>query len=208
MKAHWAQALVQELRQVDREEAPHGLYGLRKSRQADARLPNLAHIFVAPPIGLLKRLGAGLQGGQRGNGVSMDGFRFCMEGPRCVSIGIETYADTKVREFGDSFRLDKRSLPADRPPPDLRKLLPALVKRLSPESMRWASERRASSFGLLFIGHFAKQKDLLALIQPVTVPEYLSKHALLYRGDIWQDGYGRDFWSTLQLWYVEQPQKA
>lgn len=197
MKTHWAEAIVQELRQVDREEAPHGLYGLRQSRQVGARLPNLAHLLVAPPIRLLKRAGVS----QRSDSISAEYFSFGAEGPRNVLVDIETHADTKVREFGDTFRLDKRSRPTGRPAPDLQRNLTVLSKRLQENH-----GRETYSFGLLFIGHFAKRKDLLALVQPVTAPEFLERHALLHCGEV--DGYGRDFWSAIQLWYVEQPPKG
>jgi hypothetical protein len=195
---NWAQSIVRELRLVDGEEAPHGLYGLRQARKVGPKLPKLSSILVDPPIRLLKRM----QVAQHGNYLRKDHLSFGVDGPRNVLVDVETYADTKVREFGDTFRVDKRSAPVGRCLPEFRTLLPRLSKRLSADHGRWTY-----SFGLLFIGHFAKEKDMSSSLQPLISPDFLGRHVLNYVGDTWKDVHGRAFWSCVHLWYIEQPQK-
>lgn len=128
---------------------------------------------------------------------------FGVEGLRNVLVDIETYADTKVRRFGDVYRVDKQVSPATKPPPDLRTLLPRMSKR--------RSEKRGKeiySFGTLFLGHFTKERELHSFLAPVTAPEFLLRYGMLHRGDCWHDVHGRDFFSTIQIWYVEQQPKA
>lgn len=196
MNTHWAQALVQELRKIDGEEKPHGLYGLRDSRRVGPRLPKLASVLIASPIGLLKRIGVA-----PGGGLSSHVFSFGVAGPRNVLINIETHADTKVRAFGDTFRLDRHTSPPNRPAPDLRTLLPKLSSRLIQ-----TREECPYSFGLPFIGHYSKLRDLSAFLAPVQEAAFLERYSLRNHGDTWQDGHGRSFWSTVQLWYAEQEQ--
>ena len=198
MTPHWARALVQELRKIDAEEKPHGLYGLRGSRRVGPRLPKLASLLVAPPIGLLKRIGVA-----PGGGLNSQTFSFTVAGPRDVLIDIETHADTKVRAFGDTFRLDRHTSPPNRPAPDLRTLLPKLSSRLFQ-----TREEYPYSFGLLFIGHYSKQRDLSAFLAPVVEADFLERYSLRNCGDTWQDGHGRTFWSTVQLWSAEQEQET
>lgn len=199
MNSHWAGRLVFELRQVDRDEAPHGLYGLRENRRQGDRLPKLPFILAAPPIRLLRRIGVTQHVGE----PAADSLGFGVEGPRNVLLEFFSYADTKVRRFGDTYRLDKQGEPFDRAVPDLKSGLARLGRRVLEKHGRFTY-----SFGLLFIGHFSRERDVGGFVDDVCATDFLRKHGFLHVGESWADVHGRDFWSTLHIWYVEQPQKA
>ena len=195
MKRHWSFALVEELKAIDAEEGPHGLYGLRESRRTGDRLPKLIPILEAPPIRLIRRIGAA----QHTGSPSATYISFGVDHQRTVLVDLEDYADTKVRKFGSTYRLDKQSDVPARNTPDFGTLLPRLAKRVSENH-----GNMTFSFGLLFIGHFAKQKDLHSFLDPFTGDEYLLRYGLGQAGDSWSDAHGRDFFTAIRIWYVEQ----
>jgi hypothetical protein len=195
MSSHWSDSLVDELKRIDAEQAPHGLYGLRDSRRASDRLPKLLHILEAPPIRLFRRLGVAQHTGR----PSADYMSFGVAGGNTVLVDLVDYADTKVRQFGDSFRLDKHTSIGGRPLPDLRTRLPRLGKRVLENH-----GNATFSFGILLIAHFSKERDLRSYLEPFVSPEFLLKHGLRLSGDSWLDVHGRGFFTSIHLWYVEQ----
>jgi len=201
MPSPWPTALVEELQKIDREETPHGLYGLRRARQTGPRLPKLISILTSPPIRLVQRTGGALAPRRSAN----DTLSFGLDNARQVRINLFDYADTKVRKFGNAYQLDKQTSVSHEPPVDLISELPKLAAKAR---VNYGTKSPPYSFGLLFIAHFQKEKDSLALLEKAISPQFLNRYGLSRLAAAWDDTHGRHFHTTIHLWYIEQPAKA
>lgn len=87
----WQQELISELRQIDAEQTPHGLYGLQAELSSTDRplSPGQAFGHSTPRTNLVRRLRGVAIGKPRYSGI---GFRL---GPSQIFLTIETVALTK-----------------------------------------------------------------------------------------------------------------
>jgi hypothetical protein len=196
---HWATSIVSKLREIDREESPHGLYGLRHARKTGERLPKLSSILIGPSIRIVQRIGGALHPGSRFS----DSVSFGIKEPRTINIRFSSYADTKVRKFGNEYRLDSKTKVAHEPVPDFGSEVPKLA-----EAARgyYGKLDCARSFGILFIGHFQKERDSVALLEKAISPKFIERYGLSHTHTAWEDIHGRGFISMIHLWYIEQPE--
>lgn len=189
--------MAEELRRVDRDEAPHGLYGLRHARQKGERLPKLPAILTGPGVRLVQRIGGSLHAGRPGS----DCFSFGLGGARTVVIRLRSHADTKVRRFGSAYRLDKKTDILHEPVPDMASEVPKLAQYVRADHGRFVY-----SYGILFIGHFGAERDGLSLLGRSVSPEFVARYDLTHVASSWRDAHGRDFCTMIHLWYAEQPE--
>ncbi len=196
MDRHWANATIEELRALDREEAPHGLYGLREAYQTKTWLPKLSAVLNEPRVQFARRLG-GASPPTRFHGDALS-----LELPgQSVELKLRDYADTKVRKFGSAYRLDNASR-VHHESPSLPRELPKLAKRAR-EARKPSSIAR--SFGYLLIGYFRRERDGVELCHQATSPAFLERYGLAYIAESWPDIHGRDFQVMMSLWHVDQP---
>ena len=123
MNQTWPMRLLDQLELVDAQEAPHGLYGIRRAYAPEGKLPSAAHVLASPgKVGLLTKCGFS------GRSTSPDSHILSFtSGGETVSLQILDYATTKVRQYGSAFRLDKRHVKQPREPAwDLNTLVPKL----------------------------------------------------------------------------------
>ncbi|WAC21340.1 hypothetical protein OVA24_08070 [Luteolibacter sp. SL250] len=188
----WQEQLVAELRAVDREQATHGLYGLREAMKKGNRLPFLATLlFEKPPeTNLLQRLG--MEG--RGSSYSETASFTLTDGMR-ADLEILTHASTKVRHYGDSYVLDRAHGKKSAIHPDLESIVPKLA------AGRGYSAKRMNA--LLFITHAPTERQLKAGLGRAITPEFMDRYQVSLVFDIWEDIYRRGFHSGIFLWTAE-----
>ena len=188
MKLCWQKPLLDGLEALDRQEGPHGVYGIRQAYSAKERLPSLAHLFSSSgQTNVLRPIG--LQGIQSRFGS--DDLRFSAEGGECVSLQVLDWATTKVRHYGSTYRMDGHHGKEPRTP-DWE--LESLVPRLSSRS------RGVLTMGILLVAHYASAKELQSLLGRSARPEFLKRYEVAHFSRGWGDRYGRDFQTAVHLW--------
>lgn len=185
MNPTWPARLLDQLENVDRKEAQHGLYGIRHAYAPEGILPSAAHVLSAPDkAGLLKKCGFG--GGTTRPGNDLLTFT---AGREAVSLQVLDYATTKVRHYGSAFRIDKRhGKPSREPSWDLESLVPKLRRD------RWGT------YALLLIAHYTLAREIESVLGKSVDPAFLDRYALAHEGREWEDRYGRGFRTALHLW--------
>lgn len=189
----WQEQLVAELRAVDREQSPHGLYGLREAMKKGPRLPLLATLlFDKPPeTNLLQRLG--IEG--RANSYYSETACFTLPDGTRVDLSILAHASTKVRHYGDSYVLDRVHGKKGPAHPDLESVVPKLG------AGRGYAAKRMSA--LLFIVHAPTERQLTSVLGRAATPEFMDRYRVSLVSDIWEDIYRRGFYSGIFLWTAE-----
>ena len=185
MSQSWPIRLLDQLELLDTEEAPHGLYGIRRAYAPEGPLPTAAHVLGSPRLaGLLRK--CHLQGpSPRPNS---DTLTFTAGGEE-VWLQVSAYATTKVRHFGSAFRLDKHP---GRQPQEPRWDLESLVPKLRRD--------RYQTRSLLLIAHTVNPREVEAVLGKTTDPAFLDRYVLTHLTREWDDRYGRGLHTGLHLW--------
>ena len=91
----WQQQLIDELRAIDREQAPHGLYGLRDAMSPGPQLITRSELFGGdiPSTNLAGRLG----GTASNSRVRDDSISFRLPSREHVHLSIVDFASNKIR---------------------------------------------------------------------------------------------------------------
>jgi len=188
MNESWQIRFVDGLEALDREEAPHGLYGVRQARSDGSRLPGLAHCLSASGrTGFLRR--NGFRGSQSPFGLGR--LNFTTEAGKQVVLEVLDYATTKVRHYGSAYRLDEHhGKPPKQPLWDLEILVPKLSTRRHADRIR----------GILLIVHYRHEREISDVLGRTTGAGFLDRYELLHVARGWEDRYGRDFQTVVHLW--------
>ena len=204
-QAMWQDEYLDEIRKLDQEQAPHGLYGMREMlanefrKKGEKHLPPLSKLLGSKgtKTGIARRLdwGAGDNYCWRFGKTSEEGFFFTLPGGGSVHLRLETHASTKVRHYGDSYVLDKvhGKKPAESP-----EFLESAVPRVRKEA------RSAVGVpGLLFIAHIHTPRGFTELLGKTSDECLLERYGLSYHSRTWEDIHGRGFHTGLFLWVAE-----
>jgi hypothetical protein len=186
MSTYWPIQILDALEALDREEVPHGLYGLRQAYASKRRIPTLAHLFSSTgKASILAR--NGFEGIQT-RSTSADIY-FSTGGGESVGLHVLEYATTKVRHYGSTYRLDKHYAKKSKDPNwELESLVPKL------------SKNRISTRGILLLAHFQNNEQLEKVLGRSTEPDFLSRYHVTHTVREWQDRFGRDFRTAVHLW--------
>jgi len=101
----WQTQILDEIEELDTREVPHGLYGIREAHAIAGRLPTLAYLFTAPGATNLCQT-VGVQKGRPRDRFA-DYISFNASSEERVTLQILDFATTKIRKFGDVYRLDE-----------------------------------------------------------------------------------------------------
>ncbi|QYY36441.1 hypothetical protein [Ruficoccus sp. ZRK36] len=189
---NWPATLFSGLRKLDKQEAPHGLYGLRKKHSWPNRLIPLYQLYG----GKIPEADLGKQCGWEVHWKTTDRIIFRLESDEYLDLHLHTQASTKVRCFGDTFRLDKQH---DKEPIDLAKRVLKLAPKLHTESNLYRPYQ-----GLLIIAHAPGERDFEKHYQNPLNPDFLNRYHLSHHRTVWKDMHGRNFFTGLFLWAHEQ----
>ncbi|WP_193211446.1 hypothetical protein [Luteolibacter marinus] len=209
----WQSDLLAEIQQIDHEQVPHGLYGLPDLLKSGTRFQPLARILGGRLFGdaqhleldLAKRLGWKTRYAKQAS------LEFVLPTTLEVSIEIETHASTKVRQYGDSYHVDKahgkgRPLGSNQIekwisklpkrargglPPELLKLLDSL-----PPEKRGNPKSRCN----LLVAYVPRETDFTTLLEGATDPDFLARYGVSFAERRWEDPHQRGFWTGLFLW--------
>jgi hypothetical protein len=185
MNQSWPIRLLDQLELVDAQEAPHGLYGIRRAYAPEGPLPSAAHVLGSPRMaGLLQKCRFSGRSPKPGSDV----LSFTA-GSESVSLQILDYATTKVRHFGSAFRLDKHPGRQPREPRwDLESRVPKLRRG-------WYG-----TSGILLIAHTVSARETEGLLGKTADPAFLDRYVLTHHIREWDDRYARGFRTALHLW--------
>ena len=186
----WQDDYLLEIRKIDRDQSPHGLYGLREALSPGKGLLSHAKILGGqiPETNAAGRLGWG-QRPPIGETI-----RFTAPLSVEVSLEIESHASTKVRHFGNSYLLDKvHGKKVEEGSGILESAVPKLAK-----SARTYGGR--GTLCLLFIAHVPSPGRFDRLIGKAGGEAFLNRYNLTLHSLVWKDIYGRDFHTGLFLW--------
>ncbi len=193
MKLCWQILLLDCLESLDRQESPHGIYGLRQAYSTNGRLPTLAHLFSSAGSTNILRP-CGLKGKQ--SRYDSDDLRFGLVTGECISLRVLDYATTKVRLFGSAYRLDDhQTKKSEQPNWDLESLIPKLP----------ASSQGALSMGILLVIHYPLG-EIMSVLGRSTNPEFLSRYQVAHFDRLWEDRHKRGFQTALHLWTPQTQQ--
>ena len=198
MKIDWKKSLIESLKGIDRDQAPHGIYGMRQAYSSTKRLPSFQTLFCSPEC---RRVF--IDHGFNHLRNDKKGLHFDLEGGTKVALYIADFADTKVRKFGSSYLLDKKNRKETLDEfSKLEKVLPKL----------WKEDNRAfsSSNGLrsyLLIAHFQKKNEFEKIVTKVSSREFLERYRLSFLSEMWEDKYNRGFFTTISIWNCSSPDR-
>jgi hypothetical protein len=179
MNQPWPIRLLDQLEILDTDEAPHGLYGIRRAYAPEGPLPTMAQVLGSP-----RKVGLPAKCGFAGRAHGWENLSIAT-GSAHISLRILDYATTKVRHFGSAFRVDRNPGKASKEPAwDLMTLLPKL----------------RGSHALLLVAHTATVKEIETVLGKTTDPAFLERYALDHHAREWDDRYGRGFRTALHLW--------
>jgi hypothetical protein len=187
MNPTWPQRLLDQMELLDTDEAPHGLYGIRRAYAPEGPLPTMAQVLGSPrKVGLQARCGFG------GRAHGWENLSIVTDSAH-ISLRVLDYATTKVRHFGSAFRVDRNPGKASKEPAwDLESLAPKLHGRDA----------------LLLIAHTATAKEIEAVLGKTTDPAFLERYTLEHHTREWDDRYGRGFRTALHLWVARSDRDA
>ena len=191
----WQDALLTAILEIDREQAPHGLYGMRHALSGSDR-----------PIPFAKLLGGNMLSpnvperlGFKPETARWDSFSFSISDEDRVLITVDTVATIKIRKFGPTYRIDRHhgKHPAKR------------------EDEPYVSEKMLSRLGrsaldigcYLLIAHARDKDEFAILLGEADRPRFCERHKLSYHCREWLDRYNRGFYSGLFLWSQCEPPK-
>ena len=195
-KCDWAESLFEVLIAIDRDQCPHGLYGIRRALTPDdsSVLLPYGRAFTRK---LFDRLFAQHSIERRRFSDHPPSFVFFHDGAMQTKVMLTIWDDatTKVRKFGKSYRLDSGASKAGRDSRDeLRKLLPKLHRAVGDPGGKDGSAHDAR--GILLIDHFTGQH----LRDDFPDHEFLQRYDISYLSRTWNDRYDRGFKTSLHLW--------
>ena len=183
--------LLDCLESLDRQESPHGIYGIRQAYSTNGRLPTLAHLFSSAGSTNILRP-CGLKGNQ--SRYDSDDLRFGLETGECISLQVLDYATTKVRLFGSTYRLDDhQAKKSEQPKWDLESKVPKLS----------GSSQGALTMGILLLIHYASGSEIMSVLGRSTSLEFLSRYQIAHFNHVWEDRYKRGFQTAIHLWTAQ-----
>lgn len=185
----WQEKMVAELRVIDREQAPHGLYGMREALKERSWLYPLATLlFKKPPeTNLHRRLGF------KATTESYDDWaNFTAPDNARVHLTLLTHATTKIRHYGGSYILDKVHGKKAGPHPDLESIVPKLTGQQGFPT--------TTVNALLFVAHAPTERKLMAVLDRAATPEFMGRYGVSLVCEVWEDIYQRGFHSGIFLW--------
>jgi hypothetical protein len=201
----WQDDFLDEIRQVDREQAPHGLYGMRMVLAEEFRekqekgFPPLARLLGGrdPRTGIAQRLGWIAGGGRswRSTKNYQQALSFTFPGAGEVMLRLEGHASTKVRHYGNSYALDKvHGKKPEESPEFLESVVPHLRKH---------AKLARTTPGLRFIAHVQKARSFVDLLGKTADAVFLERYGLSFHSRTWEDIHGRGFHTGLFLWVAD-----
>lgn len=186
----WQEELLAAITDIDREQAPHGLYGMRHELSDDDRPIPFAKLFGGQIIkpNIPERLGS------RTERAKWDMFTFSLSEDETVCIFVDTVATTKVRKFGKTYKVDrhhgKKPAKRDDEPHVSKKALARLGKSLFDIA------------AYLLVAHVNDEDEFLILLGEMAEPQFCERHGLSFHRREWADIHGRDLLSGLFLWSI------
>lgn len=184
----WPHLIVTALRDLDKKEAPHGLYGIREAYKTGEGLPTLAEVLGSrKKTGFFHKLGFSAISKQRHGRVS-----FTLGSKTYINLQIIDYASTKVRQFGSKYLMDHSSSKKESGLKlDLESILPKL--------------RKDKPSALLLVAHFRSASESPILLGKATDVSFMNKCSIAEASAFWSDVHGRNFSTELHLWYSNVP---
>lgn len=190
MDTNWTDHFLDKLLELDAAEAPHGLYGIRQAYFGGGRLPTLAEVLSSP-----KRADfLGRCGFQRGPswGCDRSVLRFSPAEGFDVRLRAIDFASTKIRQYGNTYRLDKaHGKPAAEKSAGIELALTDLQRDARP----------SQGEAILFVAHFVRDQELETLLSRAADPSYRQRYGVSYAERRWADK-ARGFQSIAALWWA------
>lgn len=188
--ATWQCEFLQEVRKIDREQAPHGLYGMREVLKTGKWLPSLACLLggEVPETHVAGRLGWKSPVPRR------EWLLFTTPAAEPVVMEVLTHASTKVRHFGNTYLIDKVHGKKVEEGPEM---LEGAVPKLAKAANRVGNKTTAS---LLFVAHVPSPARFQRLLGKTGDDAFLNRYGLQLHRMTWEDIHGRDFHTGLFLW--------
>jgi hypothetical protein len=187
----WQTQILDEIEELDKRELPHGVYGIREAHAIAGRLPTLAYLFTAPGTTNFCQT-VDVQKGRPRDRFA-DYISINASGEERVTLQILDFATTKVRQFGDVYRLDEHDKkPATEPDWDLESLVPKV------------RQRGKSIHSLLLVAHYSTSKEISGILGRSVDPQFLGRYRIAHSKREWSDRFGRGFTTALHFW---APQK-
>lgn len=186
----WQDDYLLEIRKIDRDQSPHGLYGMREALSTGKWLLPVADLLggEVPQTDVARRLGWPAGKPWSGN------VTFTAPISESVSLRIETHASTKVRHYGNSYVLDKvHGKKVAEGPERVESAAPKLAKAARKQG-------NLATQCLLFIAHVPLPDRFDHLLGKGTSHSFLDRYGLKFHSLTWPDIYDRDFHTGLFLW--------
>lgn len=185
----WENLFLDEILKIDREQSPHGLYGMPEVLSKSQRPAYLAELLGGrrPSTCVARRLDWSHFGARH------DGLHFELPGGESVRMSFISYASTKVRRYGDTYSLDKVHGKQPGPGPDLSSLIPKLQNQ--------SPYRSTNSTAILFIAYVTTAREFDTLLgKDGNSPPFLDRYQIHFTSRTWKDVHDRDFHTGLFLW--------
>jgi len=191
----WQQQLLEQIQAIDIEQASHGLYGLSEVK-ADPGQPFTPVSRVLsrddPALNPALRLHWRLLGK---GGWKENAYReWLLPSGEKVLVSYTDFASTKIRHYGNGYQLDR--VHGKKEAGDLD----ALVARLA----RLARLRvHGKLTAQVLIAHVPQQRRFEPLLGKTIAPAFLERCHLEHHSLIWEDRYGRGFFTGVFLWNAD-----
>ncbi|MCW1923016.1 hypothetical protein OKA05_10670 [Luteolibacter arcticus] len=186
----WQDDYLLEIRKIDRDQSPHGLYGLREVLSPGKWLWSQTKVLGGeiPETNVAGRLGWGRQP-PVGESIS-----FTAPLSAEVILEVESHASTKVRHFGNSYLLDKVH---GKKVEEGSEILESAVPKLAKSARIYGG---TVTHCLLFIAHVPSPERFDRLLGKTNSEAFLDRYSLTLHSLMWKDIYDRDFHTGLFLW--------
>jgi hypothetical protein len=185
----WEDQFLDEICKVDREQSPHGLYGMPDVLRKSPRPAHLAELLGGSRLSICiaRRLG------WTHFGAKQDSLHFQLPEGESVRLNFISYASTKVRRYGDTYVLDKVHGKHPGNGPDLSSLLPRLQNHKPYRSDQFTA--------LLFVAYVTAAREFDTLLgEDGTSQSFLDRYRIQFNSRTWEDVHHRHFHTGLFLW--------